>query len=97
MLGPWSQTFRARRRPAFRPRAPSRRDLFTLQVTSNGYARQPVTVAQNLADPYTFGLVRGNSFIVSSTWTSSNVGTYKQTWYVGGVAATPQLSFTVEP
>ena len=72
-------------------------DSFTLTVTGTGYARQPVTVVENGGEPYTFGLINQDNFGVSGTWTSADVGTYTQTWYVGGVAATPSLSFSVQP
>jgi phospholipase C len=72
-------------------------DSFTLTVTGNGYARQAVSVVENGADPFTLGTVTGNTYTVSGTWTAANVGTYTQTWYAGGVAATPALSFSVQP
>ena len=62
-----------------------------------GRARQPVTVAENGADPFTMGTINGNTFTVSGTWTAANVGTYTQNWYVGGVAITPSLTFTIQP
>jgi phospholipase C len=72
-------------------------DSFTLTITGTGYARQPVAVAQNGADAFTIGTISGNTYTVSGTWTAANVGTYKQTWSVGGVAITPALSFSVQP
>jgi phospholipase C len=71
-------------------------DSFTLTVTAPGYARQTVAVAENGADPFTMGTVSGTTYTVSGTWTSANVGTYKQVWYVGGTATTA-LNFSVQP
>jgi phospholipase C len=72
-------------------------DSFTLTITGTGYARQTVTVAENGADPFTMGTITGNTFTVGGTWTAANVGTFKQTWYVGGVPITPALSFSIQP
>ena len=72
-------------------------DSFTLTITGTGYARQPVTVAENGADPFTMGTITGNTYTVSGTWTAASVGTYKQTWYVGGVPVTPALNFSIQP
>jgi phospholipase C len=72
-------------------------DSFTLTISGAGYARQPVSVSQNGANPSTVGTISGNTYTVNGTWTAANVGTYKQTWYVGGVAVTPSLSFSVQP
>ena len=66
-------------------------------MTGAGYARQPVSVAENGADPSTVGSINGSTFTVSGTWTAANAGSYQQIWYVGGIAVSPALSFTVEP
>jgi hypothetical protein len=72
-------------------------DSFTLTINATGYARQPVTVAENGADPFTMGSINGNTYTVSGTWTAANIGTYKQIWSVGGVPITPALTFSVQP
>ena len=72
-------------------------DTFTLTVNGTGYARQPVSVSQNGASPVTVGTINGATYSVGGIWTAANVGTYTQTWYVGGVAITPSLSFSVQP
>ncbi len=72
-------------------------DSFTLTVTANGYPRLPVSVSQNGGAPFTFGNVNGNTFTISGTWKTADVGTYKQTWSVGGVAIAPALNFTIQP
>ena len=72
-------------------------DTFTLTVNGTGYARQPVSVSQNGGSPVTVGTINGATYSVGGIWTAANVGTYTQTWYVGGVAITPSLSFSVQP
>jgi phospholipase C len=72
-------------------------DSFTLTITAPGYARQLVSVSENGADPFTMGTIDANTYTVSGTWTSAFVGNYTQTWYVGGVAITPSLSFSIQP
>ncbi len=72
-------------------------DTFTLTITAPGYARQLVTVSENGAAPFTMGAINGNTYTVSGTWTSAFIGNYTQTWYVGGVAVAPSLSFSVQP
>jgi len=72
-------------------------DSFNLTITGTGYARQAVTVSQNGADQFTIGAINGNTYNVTGTWTAANVGSYQQTWYVGGVPVTPSLNFTIQP
>jgi phospholipase C len=72
-------------------------DSFTLTITGMGYARQAVSVSENGSAPVTMGAINGSTYTVSGTWAAGDVGTYKQTWYVGGVAITPSLSFSVQP
>jgi hypothetical protein len=56
-----------------------------------------VTASESGADPFTVGTINGNTYTVSGTWTAANVGTYKQTWYVGGVPISPSLNFSIQP
>ncbi len=72
-------------------------DSFTLTITAPGYARQAVSVSENGSDPIPMGIVNGNTYTVSGTWTAAFVGNYTQTWYVGGVPVTSSLSFSVQP
>jgi phospholipase C len=72
-------------------------DSFTLTITAPGYARQAVSVSENGSDPVPMGIVNGNTYTVSGTWTAAFVGNYTQTWYVGGVPIASSLSFSVQP
>lgn len=71
-------------------------DSFTLTVT--GPPNQPVTVSQTRSAVRTNDVWQTNAqgvFSVSGSWSYSDVGTYAQRWYVAGVPASPQLSFSV--
>jgi hypothetical protein len=70
-------------------------DSFALTIKAPGYARQAVAVSENGGDPFTLGSVTGDTYTVSGAWTAANIGTYTQTWYVDGVAASPTLTFTI--
>jgi hypothetical protein len=76
-------------------------DMFTLTV--KGQPNQPVSVIQNTNNtignsPVVLGSTDGSGiFIISGTWSSSDVGTYAQVWSAGNLQARPVLSFTVNP
>jgi phospholipase C len=70
-------------------------DSFTLTIKAPGFARQAVAVSENGGDPFTLGTVSGDTYTVSGAWTAANIGTYTQTWYVNGVAASPTLTFNI--
>ena len=69
-------------------------DSFTLTV--RGTANAVVTVSQNGGAQGQMGTTNSSGVLtLSATWTSTNIGTFTQIWYVAGVAATPQLSFSI--
>ncbi len=73
-------------------------DRFTLTITAPGDPNQPVSVVQNGAGPVPLGVTdaQGN-WTVSGNWTAREIGSYTQIWYVGGFAATPMLTFSINP
>jgi hypothetical protein len=73
-------------------------DQFRIDVA--GPPNQPVSVVQTFdgttGSPYTFGPTDGSgNFSRSGVQVASNEGTYTQVWSVGGIAATPAITFTV--
>ncbi len=73
-------------------------DSFVLRIMAPGYANKPVSVVQNGAGPVQLGLTdaQGN-WSASGSWGASDLGSYTQIWYVGGIVATPTLIFSVSP
>lgn len=71
-------------------------DSFVLTIAAPAYANQAVAVAQNGGTPFQFGYTdaQGN-WTLAGSWGARDVGSYTQTWYVGAVAATPKLTFSV--
>ncbi len=67
-------------------------------VTVIGPPNQPVTVNQtraSLVPNVTWQTNAQGVWSTSGTWTSSDVGTYTQTWSVAGVVASPTLRFSI--
>lgn len=73
-------------------------DSFVLTIQAPGYANKAVSVAQNGAGPVQVGVTdaQGN-WTVSGTWGATDIGSYTQTWYVAGIAATTTLRFSITP
>ena len=72
-------------------------DSFTLTVTGATLPPNlPVSVSINGVDYGVQGSINSSGvFTVSGTWTSANIGSYAETWYVSGQAAGPTLPFSV--
>ena len=74
-------------------------DSFTLTATGpTNPANLPVSVSVNGIDDGVVGNIQPNgSFTVSGSWTTANVGSYTEIWYVDGVQAGAALRFNVDP
>jgi hypothetical protein len=73
-------------------------DSFILTITAPGYAGKPVSVAQNGPTPVQLGLTDAlGNWTATGVWGAKDVGSYTQTWYVDGIAATSTLTFSVTP
>jgi hypothetical protein len=70
-------------------------DSYTINVT--GLPGLAVTVRQNGALALKGTTDASGVWSTAGTWTNADVGTYTQTWYVGGVPAVPALAFNVLP
>jgi len=68
-------------------------DAYTVLIT--GQPSQPVTVTQNGSNYQMGSTNTQGTELLGGTW--GTAGNYTQTWYVGGVAANPPLSFSVVP
>ncbi len=67
----------------------------TFVLTVSGAVNSPITVSINGGTPVSDGMTNGSGQkVFTGGWTSANVGSYTEVWYVNGVAASP-LSFTV--
>jgi hypothetical protein len=76
-------------------------DSFAVSVC--GPANQQVSVATNGAGPSAISSDTGSfstdslgNWVKHGTWSSGDINSYVETWYAGGVAATPVLSFSVQ-
>ena len=69
-------------------------DSFLLTVT--GAPNSPVRVLQNGVLSGVMGTTNSSGvWSVGATWGPGDIGSYTEIWYVAGVAATPQLSFSI--
>lgn len=69
-------------------------DTFTL--TLNGPPNSAVYVLQNGSMSAQMGTTTsGGVLTITATWAAGDIGNYTQTWQIGGLTATPSLSFSV--
>jgi len=68
-------------------------DTFT--ITVGGLPNSPVSVDQN-GSVYNLGYTNSvGVWSETATWGTANIGSYSQTWFVAGAAASPTLNFNI--